>query len=211
MRAALVIALWMVASAGLVRQPSAQGVYVLTPESQLQIEGTSTIDGFTCEAMEVIGSGRLRKPSYDQTSISAATGEVQLNLTVPVAALDCGKERMNRDLHAALKAVTYPDIEFRLERVEIPDDAASNNDVQPLHAVGRLRLAGVERQVRVDVAGSAMPDGRLRARGAVDMLMTDFGVSPPKALLGLVRAHDKITVRFDLYGTRAQIAHVPAR
>jgi hypothetical protein len=28
--------------------------------------------------------------------------------------------------------------------------------------------------------------------------MTDFGIDPPSGLLGAVRAHDRITVRFEL-------------
>jgi hypothetical protein len=40
--------------------------------------------------------------------------------------------------------------------------------------------------------------GALRARGAVAMRMTDFGIKPPTGLFGLIRSRNEITVRFDL-------------
>ena len=113
---------------------------------------------------------------------------------------------MNRDMQDALRADLYPNIEFWLERVEVSDAGAGGNGYD-LRATGWLNLAGAERSVTFEVRGSALPGGILRAQGALSLLMTDFGVTPPTALLGLVRAHDRITVAFDLYGVREGVAH----
>jgi len=37
-----------------------------------------------------------------------------------------------------------------------------------------------------------------RLKGALPMKMTDFGISPPVGLFGLIRARDAMTVGFDL-------------
>jgi len=39
----------------------------------------------------------------------------------------------------------------------------------------------------------------IRAEGALPLLMTDFGVKPPTALLGTLRTANKITVKFSLF------------
>jgi hypothetical protein len=39
---------------------------------------------------------------------------------------------------------------------------------------------------------------RLHGQGSLQVRMTDFGVEPPTALFGLVKAHDDILIRFHL-------------
>lgn len=38
----------------------------------------------------------------------------------------------------------------------------------------------------------------MHAQGTLPIQMTDFNVEPPTAMLGLIRARDKITVHFDI-------------
>lgn len=204
MRTALIFLLTF-AYAMLVPPAGAQDAYVLAPESRLRIEGTSTIDTFTCEAETIAGSGQLQG-SRDVPGEKSRIGseEASVELIVPVTSFDCGKARMNRDMYEALKASSHPEIGFLLDGVEVVN-SNSDGEEYNLRATGRLRLAGEERQVTVSVRGSNLPDGRLRATGAVDLLMSDFGITPPSALLGLVRARDQITVAFDLFGVREAV------
>jgi polyisoprenoid-binding protein YceI len=204
MRTALIFLLIFI-YAVLVPPVGAQDAYVLTPESRLRIEGTSTIDTFTCEAETILGSGHLQG-SHGVAGEKSRIGseEARVELIVPVESFDCGKARMNRDMYEALKASSHPEIGFLLDGVEVVD---SNSDGEyNLRATGRLSLAGEERQVTLSVRSTTFPDGRLRAAGAVDLLMSDFGITPPKALLGLVRARDQITVAFELFGVREAVA-----
>jgi hypothetical protein len=50
----------------------------------------------------------------------------------------------------------------------------------------------------MDVTAARLPDGSVKAEGEVPLLMTDFGVTPPTALLGTLRTDNKITVKFSL-------------
>jgi hypothetical protein len=38
----------------------------------------------------------------------------------------------------------------------------------------------------------------MKASGAIPLLMTDFGITPPTGLFGLIRSRNEITVRFEL-------------
>ena len=63
---------------------------------------------------------------------------------------------------------------------------------------GTLRIAGRERVVRMPVELEEQRDGSVRAKGALPILMTDYGISPPTALFGVVRTENRIVVKFDL-------------
>jgi hypothetical protein len=59
-------------------------------------------------------------------------------------------------------------------------------------------MAGSKRRITFFATGRQDGSGKLTGTGSVDLKMTDFGIDPPSALLGLVRAHDDIRVRFNL-------------
>jgi hypothetical protein len=69
---------------------------------------------------------------------------------------------------------------------------------------GRLSLAGAERDVSIDAQGRRAGHGAVSLRGEHRMRMTDFGVDPPTGLLGAVRAHDPVVVRFELHAVEVR-------
>ncbi len=160
--------------------------YELAPESRFWIDGTATTGPWTCEADDVSGSGTI------------GGRDLAAEVAVPVRAFDCGVGPMNRDLRRALRAEAHPAIEFSLERAEALDAEPRPGDWVRVRAVGTLRLAGTDRRITVLAEGRRRPDGRVDLRGEQPLRMSDFGVRPPSHALGLVRAHDPITVRFDL-------------
>jgi hypothetical protein len=195
----LVLLLASLLAAGGAGQAQAQVQVSLLGESKLWIEGTSTVNSFTCKAGELEGSAALHAPGMVRT---ASNGQARAEVTVPVKAFDCGKTRMNRDFYEALKASAHPVIEYRLDRVEVVSGPEAGAGPYRLRAFGRLRIAGAERRVETNVQGLRAQDGRFRVEGSQPLLMTDFGIVPPTALMGLVKAHDRIVVRFSfLAGT----------
>lgn len=167
--------------------------WALAEESRLWIDGTSSVNSFTCHAEEMDGTGVLK-------GRDAVTGsESPALITVQVPALDCGNRRMNKDLRDAMKADEFPTITFRLdyaERVHAPGDSLR------VQVVGTLTLAGQSREVVVLMTAERLADGRYRGTGKKDLKMTDFGITPPTALLGLVKARDEITIGFELIAER---------
>jgi len=163
----------------------------LAGESRLWIEGSSSVNTFVCVAGAVDGAGSFSA----QRPAGAHVAEAEL--LVPVRGFDCGKARMNKDFVAALKVEAHPQIRFRLNEAEL---TASANDAGwgHLRVTGRLTIAGTERTVTMHVKGQRSADGTYRATGELPLLMSDFGIDPPTALFGLIKAHDPITVRFDL-------------
>lgn len=173
----------------------------LNAESQLWIEGSSSVNSFACKAGTLEGTGIF--DTKDTPGPREAVGEVH----VPVDRFDCGKARMNKDLYKALQAEAHPQIRFRLKEAKLTAPATDTGSYPlPLRVTGWLTIAGTERLVSLTVQGQQRANGAYQATGSLPLLMSDFGIDPPTAMLGLIKAHDEITVRFKLIAT-AQERH----
>lgn len=165
-------------------------------ESRIQIFGSSSVNMFRCEAGASKGYlTHYSAPQASQIHISQSPAAV---LTIPVASISCGDRRMDRDLYRALKANDFPEIEYELIDVEVLNAPSNGDSTHDLRATGNLAVAGVSRQIETLVKGSRLPDGRLRAVGVEDLIMSDFGIERPSALFGLIKARDRLDIRFDL-------------
>ena len=102
---------------------------------------------------------------------------------------------MNADFYRALKADDAPLIVFTLDDVTA---TATQGDTAQVQVRGDLALAGTTRQVAFEGQGQRTTTGDLHFTGALPLRMTDFGITPPSALLGLIRAHNDLTVHFAL-------------
>jgi polyisoprenoid-binding protein YceI len=192
----LLLAAALVAFSGALQAPAhAQ----LQEGSRMWIEGSSTVNTFMCAAARVAGEGRIQTASLTSApNAPQSPARPAASLSIPVETFDCGKRAMNRDLYAALNSAAFPDIEFELRRAEVISELEGAGEAYELRATGHLRIAGSEREVILDLTVVALGNNRFRARGKAPLLMTDFGIEPPTALLGLVRARDRIVVHFDL-------------
>jgi polyisoprenoid-binding protein YceI len=161
--------------------------YQVVAGSQFWIDGSSTMGRFTCAGNQVTGAGQV-----DEQAVRVS-GEIH----VPVQSFNCGQARMNRDMRRALKGDEHPSIRFAVDRVEMLGDARPGAWVR-VRASGRLRLAGVERAVTLSAQGQRLRSGNVQIQGRHPLRMTDFGVTPPSGLAGMVRARNDVVARFDL-------------
>jgi polyisoprenoid-binding protein YceI len=166
---------------------------VVRPESRLILAGTSNINRWACQSgqFERVTNGE-REP---MTRVSLPLHKV--TIAVPVRSLACGHPRMNADLREALRAGVHPDITFTLHEYRI-DSLAGGNATFAAVAIGELVVAGQPRRVDIPVRAYRTAAG-FHGSGTLTLRMTDFGVKPPVALLGLIRARNEITVTFDVH------------
>ncbi len=167
----------------------------LAKESKLWIEGDTNFHPWSCTARTVDARAGAEVSAWAQPARSLA-------LRVPVTDLDCGSRFFNGKLRDALKSDEHPAIEYRLLSTE---RVAGEGVV--LQATGALTIAGRTRRVTFVVEAATSSDGSIYAIGAVPLLMSDFGVEPPSAMLGALKAYDPLTVRFELH-TLPQVAIV---
>jgi polyisoprenoid-binding protein YceI len=165
----------------------------VTEGSKLWVEGDSSAHTWKCEAAAFNGAGEATAAEAVPTTLTA------FELGVPVKQLKCGNGTMEGKLQDALNAEKNPRIEFTMTSAKPAEGGA-------IEVLGKLTIAGKERTVRSLVTIS-QEGGKLVATGALPMKMSDFGVKPPTAMLGMLKTHDAVTVRFALRALALPTTH----
>ena len=163
-------------------------------DSRLWLEGSSNVRDWTCKATSM--DATIEVETGKTGGLNSAKGVQGVAVKVPVRALKCGDRHMEAHMYTALKAgepqATYITAHFD----RLPESVISGETVE---TTGRLNIAGVERQVRMTVSSDRLPDGTRRARGTVPILMTDFGIKPPRPWGGILRTADKVLIQFEIF------------
>lgn len=188
---------------------------VAAAPSALELAGTSNVTDWRCRgtslqtAMEVaepvekintvidrIEDGNIGVWKGDVSSGSIAAPTFQME--IPIASLRCGNKVMERDMNRALKAEQHPTINFRFKELRGPVRHDIDTNVFRAQIAGELVLAGKRREILVNVNAERVTRERFRLRAEMPLRMTDFGITPPTAMFGMVKAADELTVKFDL-------------
>ena len=156
------------------------------PQSRLWVEGTSSLHDWTMTVDEFIGD----------LEASAAQDVKDVTVTVPVSALKSDNSKMDRKAHDALKAGSHPSITYTLDSAALAEGL--QNGKFSLNTLGKLTIAGVTKPVSFSVKGEQLGDGRARYTGSTRVLMSDFNVKPPTAMLGTLKTGNEVTVHFDV-------------
>lgn len=167
--------------------------------ARVSIAGTSNIHEFTASTTDVTMMRLVLADGIAGPNVLGAVvnpGSLQaFDLAVKAGTLTSPKEGLDKNMWKALKTSQHPDIVFRLTRLDGRPGA--------LRAVGVLKIAGVEKEVAFDLKAAANAS-TVTVIGEVPLLMTDFGIAPPKAMLGMLKTDPKITVKFEVALTAPQ-------
>ena len=164
----------------------------------LEIDGDSTLHRYHARAGDVrvtVGIDAAPAPAHADLEALIRGHQLRtLELVVAVNRLSSGDRGLDEKMRETLKGKQYPEIRFRMGSYDVltPSGAAAPITVV-LH--GSLRVAGVERRIDIGAAGSPTKDG-LSFEGSKGVLMTDYGIRPPRMILGAITAADLVTVRF---------------
>ena len=171
---------------------AAAGPVTLAKDSRLWLEGTSTLHAFASTATALSLDMALERAEGETLEAAALAGRpARLTLRVPVAGLKSGHGGLDKNLREALKAAEFPDIAFVLDAYTVlPGTTAIR-----LELSGTLTVAGRARPVRLEAAVERR-GGRLALSGEQALLMTDFGITPPKLMFGALKTGDKVSVKY---------------
>jgi polyisoprenoid-binding protein YceI len=162
----------------------------------LRMDGKSTLHDFTVATSAFGLRTTLEVPpgETDWTPVLKPGSVKTFELRIPVASLKAEKDGLNKNMYKALKSDKNPEIVLNVERYEV---GAPASDVTPLKVAGTLTVAGVTRPVELTLDTKVTPDG-LSVEGHQDILMTDFGIDPPKFMLGALQTANKVVISFSL-------------
>jgi polyisoprenoid-binding protein YceI len=161
---------------------------------RVTLAGTSNVHAYTASTTTVrVTTARGGTLPADATLWDRALDPgviAAFEIAIPAATLTSPKGDLDKNMHKALKVEQYPDITFRLLRFEPKTETTGTR------AIGMLKIAGVEREVALLIT-TKRSSATLVVQGSLDLLMTDYGVTPPKAMLGMLKTDPKVTVTFE--------------
>ena len=183
--AALVALLW--GTAATAQAPLSLG------SARITIAGTSNVHDYTATTATArvtrVELGDVTPGATFWDDVQKSTGLKAFDITIPAETLKSGKDGLDKNMYKALKTKEHADITFRLTKLEGAAGA--------LKATGILKIAGVEREVVLPLK-TTKKGTQLAVTGELAVLMTDYGIQPPKAMMGMVKADPKVTVTFDV-------------
>jgi len=162
--------------------------------ARVTIAGTSNIHEYTASTTRVRVTraqfSAAASPDVWETALTPGAVDA-FEVAIPAATLTSPKEGLDKNMHKALKVEQYADITFRLLRFDTANKADGG-----ARAIGLLRIAGVEKEVALDIT-TKRTGATLAVQGKLDLLMTDYGIKPPTAMLGMLKTDPKVTVTFE--------------
>ena len=165
--------------------------WVVINGCSLKVDGSTNVNKFSCV---------ISNYSHPDTIVVNNTGNqtVQLhgNIKLDVQKFDCHNSIMTADLRKTLKSKEHPNLVVRFISInKYPDTAPGHNTTK---GVVMIELAGVSKRFEVDYKIVSADNNFINLEGSRDILFSDFNISPPRKLGGMIRTKNELSVVFNL-------------
>ncbi|WP_108425805.1 YceI family protein [Flagellimonas amoyensis] len=160
----------------------------VAPESEVVIIGTTNVNGFTCKykvqelevPVQLTYNDKVEQIQFKNAKLKLAND-----------CFDCGGKAINKDFRELLKTEQHPQVELRLLHVD-----PAENGGQKIGVGMEITIAGVARKYETTL--SCVQAGDICVNGTLDLLLSDFGLEPPRKVLGMIKVDNKIKVELSL-------------
>jgi hypothetical protein len=160
------------------------------PESSFKIDGDSTVRKFSAVAklFTLGGKARLNRGSTGPLPWTP----LEIDMSLQVENLRTGESTLDKHMHESLMAEKYPFIQMHLAAFDFSDPSNGSASVS-----GNLTVAGVTKPIQLS-ASVSIEGPNVRIKGKQRLLMSDFGIQPPRMMMGALKTRDEIDVTFDV-------------
>lgn len=163
----------------------AQEYSLVNGESTLTVFGTSSLHDWEVKAEKQ--SGKISFKAIEDGQIDKCT------IDIVAESLKSGKSAMDKNTYKALNTSSHKNISFQL--AEVKKVTKKSEGVFAVNALGDLTISGTKKRVPLDFTVT-IADSKVKLTGEKKIKMTDFNITPPKALLGTITTGDDITIKF---------------
>lgn len=178
----------------------------LLPGSTLQIEGTSTVHGFTCKTDKMEAFIDVDPAFRVKQLTEVAHPIVKTRVVIPVKSLKCGEGKMNDNMYNTLQADKNPTITYVLSTYSL--DGAATATAFGANTEGVLTIVGKDKTIAMPIKAQRLADGSAMATGKAKLLMTDFGIKPPKFMFGALKVGNEINVSFNIKASASAVSYL---
>tara|TARA_R100001143_G_scaffold52481_1_gene47634 strand:- start:16867 stop:17466 length:600 start_codon:yes stop_codon:yes gene_type:complete len=167
----------------------------LTDVQQFKIDGDSNVRSWDADITEA--EGTLIFTEVEEFSLGSLSSDSfqSMNISIPVSGIESSSGGLTRNMQKYLKGDEHPVITFNLSEitaVELDENKAT------ITANGVINAAGVDHNVTMNVNAVVNENGSVTFSGSQDLLMTNFNIDPPTAVMGTIRARDEIVILYSV-------------
>ncbi|WP_456315644.1 YceI family protein [Pseudomonas shirazensis] len=164
-------------------QANAQRNYTIG-KSTFEVAGTSNVHDWVMKSTEGNGVANL-------TVIDSKIADINsLTITLLAESIKSSKTSMDDVAYEALDTKTYKNIKYVLKSANKVNEATWSLN-------GTYTIAGISKDFKTLVNVTAN-NGNFILKGSNQITFADFGMSPPTAALGVVRAGKDLTLIFNI-------------
>lgn len=156
-------------------------------KSSMSIFGTSSLHDWEEKVEEQ--SGKIELNTDGEVNITS------LNVSILAESIKSGKSAMDKNTYKALDTKNHKNITFKMNQSKKMMDLG-NSEYQ-VTVSGKLSVSGVTKTVDLSLK-MKVAQNTVTLEGEKTIDMKDFGIEPPKALLGTITTGKDVTIKFKL-------------
>lgn len=179
----LLVTVWVLA----IQLQTVQGQMFSVKSYKVSVKGTSSLHDWesTVDKLEAKGSFTITD--------NALSDIRDVVVKIPVKAIKSPKGKMmDNKTWEAFNYEKNPIIAFALSERKI------NTSKNTLVANGTLTMAGVTKSVELHLIYKVLPGGELQISGTHSLLMSNFNMEPPTAMMGTIKVGDEVVVNLEI-------------
>lgn len=159
----------------------------------LRVEGRTNVNRFCCTVTDYPAPDTL---VFYEGSPGRAVVPMSGCLGLPVFNFDCVNNAMTADLRKTLKAKEFPRLHIYF--LSLKKYPALTPVQENIHGTVRIELAGTSKEFAVSYRISRDDQQIIHLVGTQNIKFSDFNLSPPRKLGGMVRADNELDVEFQV-------------
>lgn len=169
--------------------------------SELWMDGTSTLHDWECRTSDVQVDLRRAKGRPEPEGAAAlealirANGIESLEVAIALRTLHSDRKGLEKNMLKSLQSDKYPVIHFRMLRYSVV--SAEHADTLALRLEGALIISGVKKDVMLAARAWKGANGEW-VDGSETLLMSDYGIKPPRMMLGTLKVADRVVIHYHL-------------
>ena len=168
--------------------------WVVDVASQLIIYGNTNINKFKCALTRYDGHDTLefvmRNELYDLVFLRS-------HMTIPVNEFECGNDQLTSDFLETIQARNYPNIYIRFLSLSAPVAELRKGGIA--NSKVAITIAGVTKTYQLAYSIPKNSTEEIRLKGIQNIRFSDFDLTPPEKLFGLIKVQQSLQVEFLLH------------
>jgi len=171
---------------------TAQTIYSISDSkaNSMKLSGTSSMHDWDMKARTFTGEAQFGFKKGDNQHLTSVK---ELSFCLPATNLTSDKKGLDKNAYEALKTNRHKDILYTLQSAAVTPEKDGKFRIA---ATGNLTIAGITREVTMDVFCVVNKDHTISCTGSDTLNMTDYKVTPPSFMFGAMKTGDAITLDF---------------